>query len=258
MAVTSPVIHISHPAMRTPRIFQNQPLIEGNTIELDDNGSRHIGKVLRMGEGDPVIIFNGTGGEYHGVIAAVDKKSVQVSLDFFNDTDRASPVHIHLGQVMGKGDHMDYALQKAVELGVSEITPLTSHHCEVSLKGERLDKKLQQWRHLLISACEQSGLNIVPVLNPPQPIHQWCESVQAERKWILHTEELPTNPFAEAAPASLCFAVGPEGGFNDEEVALAKEKGFTVVTLGPRVWRTETAPVVMLSLIQLAWGDFAL
>lgn len=244
--------------MRTPRIFQNQPLLEGTSVELDDSGSRHIGKVLRMQAGDPVILFNGTGGEYHGLIEAVDKKSVRVSLDFFNETDRASPVHIHLGQVMGKGDHMDYALQKAVELGVSEITPLTSHHCEVSLKGERLEKKLQQWRHLLISACEQSGLNIVPVLNPPQPLHQWCETVATDVKWILHTEDLPANPFQRAtAPDSLCFAVGPEGGFNDEEVELAKEKGFQAVTLGPRVWRTETAPVVMLSLIQMVWGDFS-
>ena len=242
--------------MRTPRIFQNQSLLEGQTIELDENGSRHIGKVLRMQPGDAVILFNGTGGEYHGAVVEVDKKAVSVSLDFFNDADRASPVHIHLGQVLGKGDHMDYALQKAVELGVGEITPLLSQHCEVSLKGERLEKKLQQWRHLLISACEQSGLNIVPALNPPLPLHQWCETVQAERKWILHTDDLPTNPFAGDAPASVCFAVGPEGGFNDEEVALAKEKGFDVVTLGPRVWRTETAPVVMLSLIQMTWGDF--
>ncbi len=209
-----------------------------------------------MQPGDAVILFNGTGGEYHGAVVEVDKKAVSVSLDFFNDADRASPVHIHLGQVLGKGDHMDYALQKAVELGVGEITPLLSQHCEVSLKGERLEKKLQQWRHLLISACEQSGLNIVPVLNPPLPLHQWCETVQAERKWLLHTDDLPTNPFTGDAPASVCFAVGPEGGFNDEEVAQAKEKGFAVVTLGPRVWRTETAPVVMLSLIQMAWGDF--
>lgn len=246
------------PIMPTPRIFQNQPLLEGTIIELDENGSRHIGKVLRAEVGAPVVLFNGTGGEYHGTVNAVDKKSVWISLDFFNDADRAPPLHLHLGQVMGKGDHMDYALQKAVELGVSEITPLTSHHCEVSLKGERLEKKMQQWRHLLISACEQSGLNIIPILNPPQPAHQWFASVETERKWLLHTDNLPADPFHGEAPASLCFAVGPEGGFDDEEVALAREHGFEVITLGPRVWRTETAPVVMLSLIQMTWGDFRL
>lgn len=244
--------------MRTPRIFQNQSLLEGQTIALDENGSRHIGTVLRMQPGDAVIVFNGTGGEYHGAIVEVGKKTVSVSLDFFNDADRASPVQVHLGQVMGKGDHMDYALQKAVELGVAEITPLFSQRCEVSLKGERLEKKLQQWRHLLISACEQSGLNIVPVLNAPQPLTAWCEAVATERKWILHTEDLPVNPFQGDAPQSVGVAIGPEGGFSDEEVAHAKEKGFDVLTLGPRVWRTETAPVVILSLIQQIWGDFTL
>lgn len=242
--------------MRTPRIFQNQSLLEGQTLELDDNGSRHIGKVLRMQPGDAVIVFNGTGGEYHGAIVEVGKKTVTVSLDFFSEFDRASPVHIHLGQVLGKGDHMDYALQKAVELGVGEITPLLSQHCEVSLKGERLEKKMQQWRHLLIGACEQSGLNIVPVLNPPLPVVAWCEAANADRKWMLHTEELPVNPLGGDAPRAVCVAIGPEGGFSDEEVAHAKGKGFDIITLGPRVWRTETAPVVILSLIQQVWGDF--
>lgn len=244
--------------MRTPRIFQNQPLLEGNTVQLDENGSRHLSKVLRMVEGDPVILFNGTGGEYHGQIAAVGNKVVSVELTFFNEADRASPVQIHLGQVMGKGDHMDYALQKAVELGVSEITPLFSQRCEVKLKGARLEKKLDQWRHLLISACEQCGMNIIPTINPPQPLLQWAEAAEADKKWILHTEDLPGNPFTAEAPSSLCFAVGPEGGFADEEVEQAKDLGFDCITLGPRVWRTETAPVVLLSLIQLSWGDFLL
>lgn len=244
--------------MRTPRIFQNQPLLEGNTVQLDENGSRHLSKVLRLGEGDLVILFNGTGGEYHGQISAVDKKSVSVSLDFFNEVDRTSPVEIHLGQVLGKGDHMDYALQKAVELGVSEITPLLSQRCEVKLSSQRMNKKLDQWRNLLISACEQCGMNIVPTIHPPMTLLRWAESVESERKWILHTEDLPTNPFSSEAPESLCFAVGPEGGFSEEEVEQAKDFGFDCITLGPRVWRTETAPVVLLSLIQQSWGDFHL
>jgi len=106
------------------------------------------------------------------------------------------------------------------------------------------------------SACEQCGMNIVPTINPPQPLQQWAETVEADKKWILHTEDLPANPFNSEAPASLCFAVGPEGGFAEEEVEQAKDFGFDCITLGPRVWRTETAPVVLLSLIQLSWGDF--
>lgn len=242
--------------MRTPRIYQSQPLLEGKTVQLDENGSRHLAKVLRLENGNPVILFNGTGGEYHGQIEQIDSKKVKVFLDFFNDADRCGSLHIHLGQVISKGDHMDYALQKAVELGVSEITPLFSQHCTVRLKGQRLTKKVEQWRHLLIAACEQSGLNIIPTLNEPQSLDNWCDSAESEAKWILHTEDLPSNPFQAQAPESLCFAVGPEGGFNEEEVSQAKEKGFQCITLGPRVWRTETAPVVMLSLIQMHWGDF--
>lgn len=242
--------------MRTPRIYQNLPLLEGNTVELDENGSRHLAKVLRLEVGSPVILFNGTGGEYHGQIEKVENKKVTVFLDFFNEADRASPLHIHLGQVISKGDHMDYALQKAVELGVSEITPLFSQHCTVKLKGPRLAKKVEQWRHLLVAACEQSGLNIIPTLHMPVDLNEWCESVGADAKWILHTEDLPSNPFQAEAPASICFAVGPEGGFNEEEIQQAKEHEFRCITLGPRVWRTETAPVVMLSLIQMHWGDF--
>jgi len=244
--------------MRTPRIFQNLPLLEGNTVELDENGSRHLSRVLRLNVGDPVILFNGTGGEYHGHIADLGKKAVAVELTFFNEADRASPIHVHLGQVLGKNDRTDYALQKAVEMGVSEITPLISQRCEVKLNSQRMDRKLEQWRHLLIAACEQCGSNIVPVINPPMTLLRWAESVQAERKWILHTEELPANPFAAPAPESLCFAVGPEGGFADDEVEQVKDHGFDCITLGPRIWRTETAPVAMLSLIQLHWGDFLL
>ena len=246
--------------MQAPRVYQNQTLIEGSSITLDDNGSRHLGKVLRKSTGDPVIIFNGTGGEYHGAIQEINNKNVCVSLDFFNEADRSAPLRIHLGQVMGKGNHMDFALQKAVELGISEITPLLSAHCEVRLKGQRLEKKMDQWRHLIISACEQCGLNILPILHPPVSLVQWTESTDSDIKWILHTDDLPSDPFIDnggiAKPASISFAVGPEGGFSDDEIEQARTAGFQTITLGPRIWRTETAPIVMLSLIQMKWGDF--
>lgn len=241
--------------MKIPRIFQEQPLLEGNTVTLNEQGSHHIAQVLRMKPGEQVLLFNGTGGEYFGDIVAVSKRSVEVQLTYFNEVDRTSPLAVHLGQVIGKGDHMDYALQKAVELGISEITPLFSRRCEVRLSGERLEKKLQQWQQWVISACEQSGLNIVPKVHTPIALTVWAAQVQAERKWILHTEGEPWNPFTGNAPSTLAFAVGPEGGFEEGEVAEVKDHGFDCVTLGPRVWRTETAPVVILSLLQHHWGD---
>lgn len=241
--------------MKIPRIFQEIPLLENTTVTLTDAGSHHVAQVLRMTPGEQVLLFNGTGGEYFGEIVAVSKRSVEVQLTYFNEVDRTSPLVVHLGQVIGKGDHMDYAIQKAVELGVSEITPLFSRRCEVRLSGERLEKKVAQWQHLVVSACEQSGLNIVPKVNTPCSLEAWAGALQTEKKWILHTEGEPWNPFEGDAPASLAFAVGPEGGFDDTEIANAKDLGFDCVTLGPRVWRTETAPVVMLSLLQYQWGD---
>lgn len=242
--------------MQIPRIYQNQSIIEGQPCQLDSAGSRHLSTVLRLQVGARVILFNGLGGEYHGAITAVSNKLVTVTPEFFNEHDRASPVKVHLGQVIGKGDRMDFAIQKAVELGVSEITPLLSHRCEVRLKGPRLEKKLEQWRQLIIAACEQSGLNLLPTLNTPQPLTNWAAQVTAERKWILHTAEIPHSPFAGAIPKSVCVAIGPEGGFDDSEVETVHSHGFHAVTLGPRVWRTETAPAVILGLIQWHWGDF--
>lgn len=241
--------------MKIPRIYQEIPLLENTTVSLTEAGSHHVAQVLRMAPGDQVLLFNGTGGEYFGEIVAINKRSVDVQLTFFNEVDRTSPLAVHLGQVIGKGDHMDYAIQKAVELGVSEITPLFSRRCEVRLAGERLEKKVQQWQHLVIGACEQTGLNVVPKVNTPVSLESWASSVQTERKWILHTEGEPWNPFEGDAPQTLAFAVGPEGGFDETEIALVKDLGFECVTLGPRVWRTETAPVVMLSLLQYNWGD---
>jgi 16S rRNA (uracil1498-N3)-methyltransferase len=241
--------------MRIPRIFQELPLIEGATVSLDEAGSHHLGQVLRVKAGEQVILFNGTGGEYFGDIVSVGKRSVEVHLTYFNEADRASPLHVHLGQVMGKGERMDYALQKAVELGVTEITPLTSHRCEVRLQGERLAKKQQQWQQLVIAACEQSGLNVVPRVHAPIPLSDWLAQTQAECRWLLHTDGDHTALFNRPAPGSVAIAVGPEGGFDDDEALLAREQGFQCVTVGPRVWRTETAPVVMLSLLQHRWGD---
>ncbi|CBL47260.1 Protein of unknown function (DUF558) [gamma proteobacterium HdN1] len=241
--------------MRIPRIFQEIPLLEGTKVTLTESGSHHVTQVLRMKPGDQVLLFNGTGGEYFGEIEATGKRGVEVLLTYFNEVDRASPLSVHLGQVIGKGERFDYAIQKAVELGVTEITPLFSRRCEVKLNGPRLDKKLQQWKHLAVAACEQSGLNIIPQIHAPVALAEWAETVQADARWILHTEGEPHNPFTQQAPQSLAFAVGPEGGFEDTEVSSVRERGFDCVSMGPRIWRTETAPVVMLSLLQYHWGD---
>ncbi|MCG8673562.1 MAG: 16S rRNA (uracil(1498)-N(3))-methyltransferase [Pseudomonadales bacterium] len=243
--------------MRIPRIYQPQPIIVGNEIQLDENGSAHIGRVLRMQPGQAITIFNGEGGEYRATIEASTKKNVLVYIDSFLDDDKKSPLPIHLGQVISRGERMDYALQKSVELGVSEITPLFSMRCEVKLAGPRLEKRMQQWQQQIISACEQCGLNIPPTLNPPQVALRWFEQIDQSLKWLLHPGETPLHDLlASERPESICLAIGPEGGFDEDEVSSAQQAGFQAVAIGPRVFRTETAPVAALSVLQHQWGDF--
>lgn len=243
--------------MRNPRIYQPQPLQVGANFQLDETGAHHVGKVLRMQAGQPLRLFNGEGGEYQAQLLAVDKKNVLVEITDFKDANNQSPLPIHLGQVISRGDRMDFALQKAVELGVSEITPLFSMRCEVKLSGARLQKRLQQWQHLIISACEQCGLNKLPKLHPPVAALKWFEQVNAPLKWLLHPGETPLNQLLnQQQPSSVCLAIGPEGGFDDTEINNAKNAGFDAVAIGPRIFRTETAPIAALSLLQYQWGDF--
>ncbi|PIE41554.1 MAG: 16S rRNA (uracil(1498)-N(3))-methyltransferase [Gammaproteobacteria bacterium] len=243
--------------MRIPRIYQPYAFEAGSKIQLDASGAAHVGRVLRMQPGQQVCLFNGEGGEYLATLVEASKKSVCVSIDHFNPENYASPLPIHLGQVISRGERMDYALQKAVELGVSEITPLFSLRCEVKLSGPRLDKRMQQWQHQIISACEQCGLNLPPKLNTPQQASSWFEQVKQPLKWILHPGETPLNELlCREKPEGICIAIGPEGGFAPEEITAADNAGFTATAIGPRVFRTETAPVVAISLLQQQWGDF--
>ena len=243
--------------MRNPRIYQPQPITVGQSLQLDEAGAHHIGKVLRMQAGQPLRLFNGEGGEYQATILAVDKKNVLVNIEHYLEDDHRSPLHIHLGQVISRGERMDYGLQKAVELGVSEITPLFSVRCEVKLSGPRLEKRMQQWQHLIVAACEQCGLNRLPILNPPQAAQQWFENNESALKWLLHPGETPLKGLLQSEPPdSISLAIGPEGGFDDSEIRAAQQAGFQAVAIGPRVFRTETAPIAALSLLQYQWGDF--
>ena len=242
--------------MKNPRIYQSQPLASHETISLDENGSRHIGKVLRMQTGDNLRVFNGEGGEYQAVITEAGKKHVDVKLGEFFSDNKSSPLHIHLAQVISRGDRMDYAIQKAVELGVSSITPLTSSRCEVKLNPQRMEKRLQQWQQQVISACEQCGLNIVPTINSFTSLQNFCTDAKEDKKILLHpVEESAHQYLSQPVPKSVCILVGPEGGFDEHEITLAKETGFDCLALGPRVFRTETAPIAMLTLLQHFWGD---
>lgn len=238
-----------------PRLFVDIALAQGAETALPDDAAHHFIKVLRARVGDEVCLFNGRGGEYHGVLSRIDKKTAAVTLNRFLTDDRASPLPVHLGQVLSKGDRFDWALQKAVELGVSEITPLFSERCEVRLGEERQDKKLGHWQRVVISACEQCGLNRVPVVHTPQPLADWLAAATAEARFVLAPGVEPLTPGPER-PAGVALLVGPEGGLAPREIEQANRHGFRNWRLGGRVFRTETAPVAALAVLQWCFGDF--
>ncbi|MEO4048638.1 16S rRNA (uracil(1498)-N(3))-methyltransferase [Pseudomonas sp. CAU 1711] len=240
--------------MRLSRFFIDAPLSLGQHL-LPEAQAHYIGRVLRHAAGDAVQLFDGSGQEYLGELIEVGKKAVRVELREAFAGQAESPLRIHLGQGLSRGERMDWAIQKATELGVAEITPLLSERCEVRLKDERADKRLAHWRQVAISACEQCGRSRLPTLHPPVPLAEWRTAVEAELKLVLHPLAAPLD--SHARPQSLAFLIGPEGGLSETEVEQARAAGFHPARLGPRVLRTETAPVVALAVAQQLWGDFS-
>ncbi len=242
--------------MRIPRIFTQQPLSAQSEVELESAPSAHIARAMRMGVGDALTVFNGQGGEYAALITAVSKKAVTVTIGDFRNIELESPLAIHLGIAISRGDRMDWVMQKATELGVSRVSPLLTQRTEVKLKGERADKKIQHWRQIGIAACEQCGRNQLPLIEPLQTLPDWLAATKDETKLVLHHRALraePTN--TERKPTKVSLLIGPEGGLSDLEIGMAEQAQFQALRLGPRVMRTETAPLAAIAILQSRWGD---
>ncbi|RYZ98585.1 MAG: 16S rRNA (uracil(1498)-N(3))-methyltransferase [Moraxellaceae bacterium] len=241
--------------MRIPRIYSLQPLIENSLVDLPEAQSHYLSKVLRMQNGRELIVFNGEGGEYSAEIVGISKKTVSVQLKKFSAENRQSHLQLELAIGISRGERMDWVLQKATELGVTKITPLITERTEVKLSGERADKKNQHWHQILISACEQSQRNLLPELSEPVLLENWLATCTAEYKFVLHHRDSRGLP-AAIKTESVVLLIGPEGGLSEEEITLAIQENFLPLTLGPRVLRTETAPIAAISLVQYLWGDF--
>jgi 16S rRNA (uracil1498-N3)-methyltransferase len=244
--------------MRVPRIFQPRDNLHlGQTIQLDEDGVAHIGRVLRMGIGDNISLFNGDGNDYLAEIVETSKKSIAVTVLNCDVNRSESPLDLHLGQVISRGDRMEFTIQKSVELGVTKITPLFSDRCGVKLNGERLDKKWQQWQKIVISACEQSGRSIVPVVRPAMTLAQWCAEPTDALKLNLHPRASHgiNGLTLPGTSNKVRLLIGPEGGLSDEEIAMTETQDLTDILLGPRVLRTETASLTAITALQVKLGD---
>ena len=241
--------------MRIPRVFTHHALTTNNTFTLAEQQSHYLSKVLRMQTGRELVLFNGKGGEYKAEISAVHKKYVEVDVkDFFAD-NRQSHLQLELAIGISRGERMDWVLQKATELGVTKITPLITERTEVKLGGERADKKMEHWQQILISTCEQCQRNLLPELSEPKNYSDWLGECNAELKFVLHHRDNQGFP-QNRTTQSVVLLIGPEGGLDDDEISQAVDQKFSPLTLGPRVLRTETAPVAAISLVQYLWGDF--
>jgi 16S rRNA (uracil1498-N3)-methyltransferase len=243
--------------VRVPRIFTAQLLAAGATLPLEAGPSQHLARVLRMGPGDALCLFDGSGLDFMATIVAADKRQVTVALAAGEPGLPESPLRIHLGIGVSRGERMDWVVQKATELGVAAITPLSTERTEVRLRGERELRKLQHWQQIAVSACEQSGRSKLPKVHAVTPLAAWLERCDDEQRFVLHHRAQPLASPA-ATPTSVSLLVGPEGGLSETEVTAAEAAGFASLALGPRVMRTETAPLAALAILQARWGDMVL
>lgn len=242
--------------MRNPRIYQPinnaQP---GQQLELDEHACRHLIQVLRMRTGDGFILFNGQGLAWQARLKNADKRNAVASIEQALPGNTESPLSIHLGLSISKGERMDYAIQKAIELGVTEITPLFTRYSMVKLDDKRKDKRHQHWQGIIIGACEQCGRNLLPTLHPAIDNNMWINQLDTDQKLLLDPLAPQTLSDLKDTPQSISLYIGPEGGLSDEEMEAAKQAGFVGIQLGPRVLRTETAVVASLTAVQIVWGD---
>lgn len=253
--------------MSNPRIYQQTEFTVGHTFTLNDDAFGHVVRVLRLKDGDEITLFNGYTinnqyGEFQATLVNVSKKTAEVLINHYHEKKVESPLNIHLGQGISRGDRMDFTLQKSVELGVNTITPLFTERCGVKLNKERLAKKHEQWQKIVISACEQSGRCSVPIVRPPIFLQEWLDEQTKAIKVNLHPKaehSIMTLPVSknDSNKTRVRLLIGPEGGLSDDEIAQAKTSNFIDVLLGPRILRTETAALTAITALQCRFGDLA-
>jgi 16S rRNA (uracil1498-N3)-methyltransferase len=244
--------------IKHPRIHVAAALAPGATLALPPTAAHHLSRVLRARVGDGVVVFN-AGAEFSASIARIDKAGVMVKLAAGVALARENPLACMLAQAISSGERMDITLQKAVELGIHAVQPLYSERSVVRLDAERTIKRVEHWRQVMISACEQCGRNVIPGVASPQPVIDWLGALPAPRDdelRVLLSPDAGTRLSELPRPAGVTLLAGPEGGFTEIETGFAQQRGFVAVRLGPRVLRTETAALAALAAMNVLWGDF--
>ena len=241
----------------TPRIFCPPPLVAATTIDLPAGAAHHVLRVLRLRAGAALTLFDGAGGEYRAELAQASGRGVVARVIEHHDIERESPLAVTLMQALAAADRMDYAVQKAVELGATAIVPVIATRSVARLEGARAARRVEHWRQIVIAACEQSGRNRLPEVHAPRALAACLRAPSSARLRVLLSPDAEGSLANLAQPAGpIDLLVGPEGGFTAEEAVAARAAGFRSVRLGTRVLRTETAGAAMLAALQALWGDW--
>ena len=241
----------------TPRFFCPPPLTAGAEIALPTGAAHHAARVLRLAAGAAVTLFDGEGGECAGRLTRVDGRGVVARVEARRAVERESPLAITLIQGLAAADRMDYAIRKAVELGVTAIVPVTTARSVARLDRERALRRVEHWRQIVIGACEQCGRNRLPAIRTPCDLLEWLRRPSSASSRLLPAPDA-TQGLAQLVPpgGAIEILVGPEGGLAPEESAAALAAGFRAVRLGPRILRTETVAPAALAAMNALWGDW--
>ncbi len=245
--------------MRATRLYVEENLQQGESMRLEGDQAHYLGRVLRLEAGASFIVFNGTGGEFEARVERAERDTVWVRVGAFTPIERESPLDITLVQSISRGERMDFTVQKAVELGVRVIAPVTTERSTVRLDGARRSRRLEHWRGIVVNACQQCGRNRIPRVEDITSLDQWLKTASnlpASRLVLSPRGALGANDLE--LDGEVVLLVGPEGGLSQGELERLSQSGFQELSLGPRILRTETAAVAALTALQLKRGDLSL
>ena len=257
--------------MSNLRFYSAENLIISATIKLSDNAATHATRVMRLNVGDALTLFCGDGFDYACELASIKKSEVLAQVNSSIKIESESNLTVTLLQGISAGDRMEFALQKAVELGVNKIIPLKTERSMVKLDEEKAKKRVEHWQNVVIAACEQSGRATIPIVEAPISLALWLAQTpsplqgecQGGGNNVPEILRITLDPLANKKLADLPkpqgeiqLLIGTEGGLSANEIALSQQHGFTGVQLGGRILRTETAPLAAIAAMQMLWGDF--
>ena len=242
---------------RRHRVFTGQALVPGQMITLEEASAHYLSRVLRVTAGQSVVVFNGDGWDYTAEVGRVERAALRLRLGNRLPACAESPLHITLVQAVSRGERMDLSLQKATELGVAILQPVFTVRTEVRIPADKLERRMQHWRKVIISACEQSGRARLPELRIPVDVTTWAQQETPAQRLVLTPGAQPLAAML-ARGMAMELLVGPEGGFDDRELEFMGRQSILAASLGPRILRTETAGPAAIAIMQSLYGDMGI